>query len=82
MLHKEAFVIELEHCQVDARCNRNHAGVDFVARAIGLYLHQGRVGHHVRIGQNAVAIDYHARAGAILRRLFGPRFESVWRARG
>ena len=74
---EEGLVVELEDGEVDAARDGDHGGADLVAVLAGLDLHLAGIAHHVRVGQDALALDDHARAGGFLRRCLGPGLQQV-----
>ena len=62
---EERLVIELEDGQVDARGEGLDGGGDLVARLVPLHLHLAGVGDHVRVGEDALALDDDARAARL-----------------
>ena len=75
---EERLVLKLEHGEVDARGDELDRGGKLVPRLVGLHLHLAGVNRDMRVGEDAVALDDHARAADLIRGLLRPGFEGVW----
>jgi len=76
---EKRFIVELQNCQVDARRDRFDARRNMARRLIGLHVNLACVFHHVRVGENTLAVDHHSGAFHLARCAFGPGPEQIGR---
>ena len=69
---EKRIVIELEHSQINAGGQRFDVGRELVPGLVGLDLHLAGVENQVGVGEDALALDDHAAAADLRRRLLGP----------